>query len=97
MLSDGVIPKRSTIYMDISCRYGNKATLHPFAYRTHTHTHGGKGVVMIGWVFVECLLGVPMGFVGCSNGFFLVFQWVLLGVPMGFVGCSNGFCLVLVV
>ncbi|GAB1605137.1 probable peptidylglycine alpha-hydroxylating monooxygenase 1 [Argonauta hians] len=36
----GVLPRRSTIYMETACLYNEKINLHPFSYRTHTHTHG---------------------------------------------------------
>ncbi|XP_003488599.1 peptidylglycine alpha-hydroxylating monooxygenase [Bombus impatiens] len=36
----GVIPPRSTTYMETACRIKENKTIHPFAYRTHTHSLG---------------------------------------------------------
>lgn len=39
-LTDGVIPAHSVTHMETSCSYNGEATLHPFAFRTHTHALG---------------------------------------------------------
>ncbi|PAA74629.1 hypothetical protein BOX15_Mlig014389g3 [Macrostomum lignano] len=39
-LTDGVIPAHSVTHMETSCSYDGQTTLHPFAFRTHTHSHG---------------------------------------------------------
>ncbi|XP_064619933.1 probable peptidylglycine alpha-hydroxylating monooxygenase 1 isoform X2 [Lineus longissimus] len=36
----GMIPGKSTVYMEAACDYDEPIVLHPFAYRTHAHTHG---------------------------------------------------------
>lgn len=40
MGTDGVIPAHSTTYMETACSYNEPVVMHPFAYRTHAHTHG---------------------------------------------------------
>jgi len=42
----GVIPSRSTQYMEAACKLNTKLTIHPFAFRTHTHA---LGRVVSGW------------------------------------------------
>lgn len=39
-LTGGVIPAHSVTYMETSCAYNGRTPLHPFAFRTHTHSHG---------------------------------------------------------
>lgn len=36
----GSIPPNSVEYMEVACKIKQNKTLHPFAYRTHTHTLG---------------------------------------------------------
>jgi len=36
----GSIPAHSIEYMETECQYNGRQELHPFAFRTHTHTHG---------------------------------------------------------
>lgn len=36
----GVIPARETVHMESSCFVMENKTIHPFAYRTHTHSLG---------------------------------------------------------
>ncbi|CAI9733851.1 probable peptidylglycine alpha-hydroxylating monooxygenase 1 isoform X2 [Octopus vulgaris] len=36
----GVIPRRSSVYLETACLYNERIVLHPFSYRTHTHSHG---------------------------------------------------------
>ncbi|KAL3865812.1 hypothetical protein ACJMK2_043162 [Sinanodonta woodiana] len=43
----GVIPSHSTVYMESACSFDEDLTLHPFAFRTHTH---GLGKVVSGYV-----------------------------------------------
>lgn len=38
--TSGVIPGRSTTYMETACTIKENKTIHPFAYRTHTHSLG---------------------------------------------------------
>ncbi|XP_012147443.1 peptidylglycine-alpha-hydroxylating monooxygenase [Megachile rotundata] len=38
--TSGVIPPRSTTYMETACTLKENKTIHPFAYRTHTHSLG---------------------------------------------------------
>ncbi|CAL7934678.1 unnamed protein product [Xylocopa violacea] len=38
--TSGVIPPRSTTYMETACTIRENKTIHPFAYRTHTHSLG---------------------------------------------------------
>jgi len=40
MGTDGEIPPHSTTYMETACSYNEPVVMHPFAYRTHAHTHG---------------------------------------------------------
>jgi len=40
MGTGGEIPPRSTTYMETACSYNGPVVMHPFAYRTHAHTHG---------------------------------------------------------
>jgi len=40
MGTDGEIPAHSTTYMETACTYNDPVVMHPFAYRTHAHTHG---------------------------------------------------------
>jgi len=40
MGTDGEIPAHSTTYMETACSYNDPVVMHPFAYRTHAHTHG---------------------------------------------------------
>jgi peptidylglycine monooxygenase len=40
LLTDGVIPPQSRVYMEAACEYDGKVNLHPFAYRTHAHQLG---------------------------------------------------------
>lgn len=40
MGTDGEIPAHSTTYMETACSYNEPVVMHPFAYRTHAHTHG---------------------------------------------------------
>jgi hypothetical protein len=42
----GVIPSRATQYMEVACRLSTRLTIHPFAFRTHTHA---LGRVVSGW------------------------------------------------
>lgn len=39
-LTGGIIPGHSITYMDMSCPYRGRTPLHPFAFRTHAHSHG---------------------------------------------------------
>ncbi|XP_057336036.1 peptidylglycine alpha-hydroxylating monooxygenase [Microplitis mediator] len=43
----GVIPAKSTEYMETACLFTENKVLHPFAYRTHTHS---LGKVVAGYV-----------------------------------------------
>ncbi len=36
----GEIPAHETVYMETACSYNDDPVLHPFAFRTHAHTHG---------------------------------------------------------
>lgn len=36
----GEIPGHSTTYMETACSYNEAPVLHPFAFRTHAHSHG---------------------------------------------------------
>lgn len=36
----GVIPPHSVTYMETACSFNEPIELHPFAFRTHAHTHG---------------------------------------------------------
>lgn len=36
----GVIPPHSVTYMEAACSFNEPIELHPFAFRTHAHTHG---------------------------------------------------------
>lgn len=36
----GEIPAHSTTYMETACQFDQPLTLHPFAYRAHSHEHG---------------------------------------------------------
>ena len=40
MGTDGEIPPHSTTYLETACSYNEPVVMHPFAYRTHAHTHG---------------------------------------------------------
>lgn len=40
MGTNGEIPAHSTTYMETACSYNEPVVMHPFAYRTHAHTHG---------------------------------------------------------
>lgn len=42
----GVIPSKRTTYMESSCQLNTDQTIHPFAFRTHTHA---LGRVVSGW------------------------------------------------
>jgi len=42
MGTDGEIPAHSTTYMETACSYNEPVVMHPFAYRTHAHTHGSS-------------------------------------------------------
>lgn len=42
----GVIPSRATQYMEAACKLNTGLTIHPFAFRTHTHA---LGRVVSGW------------------------------------------------
>merc|ERR1712127_830944 len=42
----GVIPNRATQYMEAACKISTSLSLHPFAFRTHTHA---LGRVVSGW------------------------------------------------
>ena len=38
--TDGSIPAKSTTFMEVACAYNGNNVIHPFAFRTHAHTHG---------------------------------------------------------
>lgn len=40
LVTGGVVPAHSTVYMEAACQYKESTVLHPFAFRTHTHQHG---------------------------------------------------------
>ena len=40
MSTDGYIPAKSTTFMEVACGYNGDQVIHPFAFRTHAHTHG---------------------------------------------------------
>lgn len=44
--TSGMIPPKQTTYMETSCQLETDLTLHPFAFRTHTHA---LGRVVSGW------------------------------------------------
>jgi len=44
--TNGMIPARSTTYMEAACTINTDLTIHPFAFRTHTHA---LGRVVSGW------------------------------------------------
>lgn len=44
--TDGVIPPMKTEHMEAACEITENKTIHPFAYRTHTH---GLGKVVAGY------------------------------------------------
>ena len=48
--TNGMIPARTTTYMEAACRLTTSLTIHPFAFRTHTHA---LGRVVSGWKVTE--------------------------------------------
>jgi len=46
----GMIPAKSTSYMEAACKLNTKLKIHPFAFRTHTHA---LGRVVSGWKVSE--------------------------------------------
>ena len=46
METGGMIPPKTTTYMEAACKLDTKLKLHPFAFRTHTHA---LGKVVSGW------------------------------------------------
>ncbi|XP_077989305.1 putative peptidylglycine alpha-hydroxylating monooxygenase 1 [Glandiceps talaboti] len=40
MVTEGVVPGHGVVHMETACRYHEEQVLHPFAFRTHTHSHG---------------------------------------------------------
>ena len=48
--TNGMIPARTTTYMEAACRLATSLTIHPFAFRTHTHA---LGRVVSGWKVTE--------------------------------------------
>ncbi|KAL5004013.1 hypothetical protein ScPMuIL_017469 [Solemya velum] len=40
MGTGGMVPKKSTVYMETACSFEENLVVFPFAYRTHAHTHG---------------------------------------------------------
>ncbi|KAK3586826.1 hypothetical protein CHS0354_020042 [Potamilus streckersoni] len=38
--TSGIIPSHSTVYMETACNFDEDVVLHPFAFRTHTHSLG---------------------------------------------------------
>jgi len=40
LVTGGMVPKHSTVYMEAACEYEEPIVMHPFAFRTHTHQHG---------------------------------------------------------
>lgn len=51
----GVIPPHSVTYMEAACSFNEPIELHPFAFRTHAHTHG-QSLVNTGETLKSCFL-----------------------------------------
>jgi len=41
LATDGEVAPNAVTYMEAACSYEQPMTIHPFAYRTHAHDHGG--------------------------------------------------------
>ena len=50
--TNGMIAPKTTTYMEAACKLNTKLTLHPFAFRTHTHA---LGRVVSGWKVTEAM------------------------------------------
>ena len=48
--TNGMIAPKTTTYMEAACKLNTKLTIHPFAFRTHTHA---LGRVVSGWKVSE--------------------------------------------